>query len=142
MSPLDPRKALILRAAALYNLGWGALVIALPTVTLGWLFPAESEVSLDPLHVTLWQCIGMIVGVYGVGYWCAARDPLRHWPIVLVGLLGKVFGPIGFLAGALRGEVPWTFGRTIVTNDLIWWVPFAWILWEARRRAPENTRAE
>ena len=42
--------------------------------------------------------MGMIVGVYGIGYLIAARDPRTHWPIVLVGLLGKVFGPIGFVA--------------------------------------------
>lgn len=40
----------------------------------------------------IWQCVGMIVGVivgvYGIGYLVAASDPRRHWPIVLVGLLG------------------------------------------------------
>jgi hypothetical protein len=75
----------------------------------------------------------MIVGVYGVGYAIAARDPVRHWPIVLVGLLGKVLGPIGFLDAALGGRLPWTFGWTIVTNDLVWWIPFGAILWQAAR---------
>ncbi len=81
----------------------------------------------------LWQCIGMIVGVYGIGYWLAARDPARHWPIVLVGLLGKVLGPIGFLQAGLTDQLPWRCGWLIVTNDLIWWVPFASILLAARR---------
>jgi hypothetical protein len=75
----------------------------------------------------------MIVGVYGIGYGIAAFAPLRHWPIVLVGLLGKVFGPIGFLDAALRGEMPWRCGWLIVTNDLIWWLPFTALLLAARR---------
>jgi hypothetical protein len=70
----------------------------------------------------------MIVGVYGVGYTVAAFAPARHWPIVLVGLLGKIFGPMGFVWAASRGELPWIAGWTILTNDLIWWVPFALIL--------------
>ena len=52
----------------------------------------------------------MIFGVYGVGYAVAATAPLRHWPIVLVGLLGKLFGPVGFIAAALGDKLPWTAG--------------------------------
>ena len=77
--------------------------------------------------------LGMVIGVYGIGYLCAARDPYRHWPIVLVGLLGKLLGPAGFLAGAIRGEIPWAFGTTTVFNDLIWWAPFLLILRGAQR---------
>ena len=81
-----------------------------------------------PRYPMIWQCVGMIVGVYGVGYWVAARDPLRHWPITLVGFLGKVFGPIGFAYYLIQGAFPLTFGLTIMTNDLLWWIPFGLIL--------------
>jgi hypothetical protein len=54
----------------------------------------------------IWHCVGMIVGVYGIGYLIAASDSRTHWQIVLVGLLGKVFGPIGFLVALLRGTFP------------------------------------
>jgi hypothetical protein len=70
-----------------------------------------------------------VVGVYGVGYWIAAFDPLKHYPIVLVGFLGKLLGPIGFLDAAIKGRLPWAFGWINVTNDLIWWIPFALILY-------------
>ena len=63
----------------------------------------------------------------------AASDPVRHWPIVLVGLLGKIFGPIGFVQAVLNERFPLAMGLTIVTNDLIWWVPFALILWNAKK---------
>lgn len=127
-SPHPPRwMSGVLVLAGLYNLAWGIWVIVWPSSCFDWL-------AMDPpRYPQLWQCIGMIVGVYGIGYLIAASDPLRHWPIVLVGLLGKVFGPIGFLDAAWHGLLPWRFGWLNVTNDLIWWVPFAGILWGAWR---------
>jgi ligand-binding SRPBCC domain-containing protein len=114
-----------LRAAAVYNLAWGAVTIAFPNL----LFDLTG--AARPNYPEIWQCVGMIVGVYGVGYWAAAADPRRHWPIVLVGFLGKLFGPVGFAVALAKGTFPPAFGLTILTNDLIWWVPFALILWDA-----------
>jgi hypothetical protein len=121
----------VLYLAAAYNIAWGTWVILFPAALFRWCGMAQ------PNYPQLWQCIGMIVGVYGVGYAAAARDPLRHWPVVLVGFLGKVLGPVGFLDAVRRGDLPWAFGLTNVTNDVIWWVPFALILrraWRERDR--------
>ena len=103
----------------------------------------------QPNYLFLWQCIGMIVGVYGVGYWVAAGDVARHWPIVLVGLLGKVFGPIGFVwACFVDKSVPLHFGLTILTNDLLWWgafalsLQYAWRVNNAARRWVEDVSSE
>lgn len=112
-----------LAIAAVYNLAWGAWVILFPNA---WFDLAGMA---RPTYPQIWQCVGMIVGVYGIAYAIAAFDPVKWWPIVLVGLLGKVFGPIGF-AGAIIDEVfPARMGWTILTNDLIWWIPFGMILW-------------
>lgn len=127
---------IVLLLAAAYNLGYGFLVVFFPLAPFRWAGMAP------PNYPQLFQCIGMIVGVYGVGYAIAAFDPLRHWPIVLVGLLGKLFGPIGFLDAALRGELPWIAGYMNLTNDLIWWLPFTlilWRAWQARRATPSNS---
>jgi peroxiredoxin len=124
--------------AAAYNLLWGLAVVVRPNL-------AFDLMGLDrPTYPQIWQCVGMIVGVYGVGYAIAAFAPLRHWPIVLVGLLGKVFGPIGFIQAAAAGAFPWSFGWTIITNDLVWWIPFALILrtaWRANAGAGEPGRS-
>ncbi|MEM8739563.1 MAG: alkyl hydroperoxide reductase [Planctomycetota bacterium] len=123
-------------AAAGYNVLWGAWVVGWPNSYFEWVGMAA------PVHPSIWQCVGMIVGVYGVGYAIAATDPLRHWPIVLVGFLGKVLGPIGYVDGAwVRGTLDPAFGWTIPTNDLVWWVPFSLILWAAWRRARAEGRA-
>ncbi len=123
-------------AAGLYNLFWGAAVVLWPQglVDLG-------GVELTPAGLAIWQCLGMVIGVYGIGYLAASTAPLRHWPIVLVGLLGKVFGPIGFLWTASRGEIPWSFGWTILTNDLLWWAPFLLILRASWRSAIDEDRS-
>lgn len=119
--------ARVLVAAGVYNLVWGAATVLAPN----WLF---SLTGMEPPNYPfIWQCVGMIVGVYGVGYLAAAADPVRHWPIVLVGFLGKIFGPIGYVQGVVSGEVPAAFGVTIPTNDVIWWVPFGLILVHAAR---------
>lgn len=115
-----------LRLAAVYNVVWGALVVLFPLV---WFDLAGLE---PPRYPAIWQCVGMIVGVYGVGYWAAATDPLRHWPIVLVGFLGKVLGPLGFVKAVWAGELPLHFGWVILANDVLWWVPFGLMLWRAR----------
>ena len=119
----------VLIAAGVYNLAWGAFVIGFPNALFDWLGMTR------PTYPGIWQCVGMIVGVYGVGYLAAATAPTRHWPVVLVDLLGKIFGPIGFLDAALRGDLPWAFGATILTNDLIWWVPFGLILLRSWRQS-------
>ena len=112
-------------AAGIYNLAWGAIIIAFPN----FLFDLCGIPRLN--YPEIWQCVGMIVGVYGIGYIAAASDSRTHWPIVLVGLLGKIFGPIGFAVALAKGTFPPVFGLTILTNDLLWWVPFGLILWDA-----------
>ncbi len=137
LAPQPPRwTVLALRAAGVYNLIWGAAVILFP---LAFFRLADLP---EPTYPSIWQCVGMIVGVYGVGYLVAARDPNRHWPIVLVGLLGKIFGPIGFVITATRGELPWSFGWTIIFNDLIWWAPFGVLLWSAMSAAQMRVSAD
>jgi len=115
----------VLKLAGLYNILFGIWAV-------GW--PGEwFRISgmAPPSYPFLWQCIGMIVGVYGLGYLCAASAPFKHWPIIFVGFLGKIFGPLGFISAAINGELPWAAGWMIVFNDLIWLVPFAIILWHA-----------
>ena len=117
-------------AAAVYNLLWGVWVVLYPR---GYFEILGMPV---PSMLALWQSVGMIVGVYAIGYWLVARDPVRYGAFALIGLLGKVFGPIGFVWTALRGELPWVFGWINVTNDLIW-LPafgvFCWRWWRVER---------
>lgn len=116
---------LTLLLAGIYNILWGASVILFPSFHF-------TMIGMEiPTYLEFWQCIGMIVGVYGIGYLIASSDPIKHWPITLVGLIGKILGPIGFLDAINRDRLPIEFGWNIITNDIIWWLPFSYILLSA-----------
>ncbi len=115
-------------AAAIYNLLWGALNIFFPN----WIFQLIG-MSLGSYPPALWQVVGMFVLVYAPAYWWAARHPERHAHLIAVGLLGKVLGPIGFIWAAVTGQLPLAFGLVNLTNDVIWWLPFALYLRDAAR---------
>jgi hypothetical protein len=83
-------------AAAGYNFAWGATAILWPTL----LFRLLGMPSPDPLAI--WQALGMMVLVYAPAYWWIARDPVGHRHLVVIALLGKLLGPLGFL-WALHG---------------------------------------
>ncbi|WP_437202331.1 SelL-related redox protein [Planctomicrobium sp. SH664] len=123
-----PWMKLVLRSAGVYNIIWGLWVIGWPQASL-----RVSGFAPEGHHPALWQCLGMVIGVYGVGYWLAARDPYRHWPMVFVGLLGKVLGPVGMAVSVAQGTLPPSAARLLICNDLIWWIPFTMILWGAVR---------
>jgi small multidrug resistance pump len=113
-----------LRLAVIYNLLWGAWVVLFANHFF-------ELVGMDPLnHPMVWEGIVMVIGVYGLGYWWVSYDPMRHWPIVAVGFLGKFFGLLGFLFNYLQGIIPFEFIYTLFTNDFIWWIPFFLILKE------------
>ena len=69
----------------------------------------------------------MVVGVYGLLYWHAAWKLETAWPIIAVGLLGKVLGPIGMVT-SFSDDWPRRLGMICIYNDLIWWLPFGLFL--------------
>src|SRR5262249_482086 len=76
-------------------------------------------------HPEIFACVGMIVGLYGVLYLDVARVPERGWLVAAVGLAGKILGPIGMFDLIWRGAWPASAVGICVTNDFIWWIPFA-----------------
>ena len=112
--------------AGVYNIGWGLFSAADPQ----WLF-RFARMPFSP-YPEIFACLGMVVGVYGFLYWQVARDPERGFPIAAVGLLGKVLGPIGLAQLIATGAWPMKAIVLCVTNDFIWWVPFALYLLDAR----------
>jgi hypothetical protein len=105
-------------AAAVYNFVWGTVTVLFPNL----FFDLIGEPR--PAYPALWQVVGMFVLVYAPAYWWAGRYPERHPHLILIGLLGKVLGPVGFVWAALNGLLPLSFGWTNLTNDLIWWPAF------------------
>jgi hypothetical protein len=111
--------------AGAYNLAWGAYSALDPQ----WLFRFAGMPPLN--YPEIFACLGMVVGVYGFLYWQVAREPERGFAIAAVGLLGKVLGPIGLAELLWSGAWPAKSIVLCVTNDFIWWVPFALYLRDA-----------
>lgn len=116
-----------LQMAGVYNMVWGVSLALVPR----WSFDAFNLPV--PNYTVLWQGLGTLIAVHGLGYVIAARNPVRHWPIIFIGLLGKVLAPLGFVWGAVNGELPWRAGTIVLLNDVVWWIPFAMLLWHAAR---------
>ena len=124
---MKPHLSFVLRIAALYNIAWGACQVLAPNSFF-------ELMGMEPInHPMVWQGMGMVIGLYGLAYYWASFDYIRHWPIVAIGLMGKVFGPLGFVFNYIQGTAPASFGYTLITNDLIWWLPFAMMINHARR---------
>lgn len=118
-----------LYAAALYNLLWGGLNVLFPRLLF-------DIIGVPPPSVLpLWSVVGMFVLVYAPAYWWAARYPSRQTHLVLIGMLGKILGPLGFAWSALSGQLPIAFGWTILTNDLVWWPSFTLYLLTAAKQS-------
>ncbi len=107
--------------AGFYNLAFGLWAAVWP-----FAFFHLFEIP-PPRYPGIWACLGMVVGVYGLLYWCAAWKLDAAWPIIAVGLLGKVLGPIG-MAMSFSDDWPRRLGMLCVYNDLIWWLPFGLFL--------------
>lgn len=114
----------ILFLAAIYNIFWGALISLDPQIIL-----FDDTASVFMLIVL--RCVGMLVGVYGIAYYFASRHPEKYWPLILVGFIGKILGPIGAFYYVWTGGLKPGFLMVNVFNDLIWLFPFGWVIYQA-----------
>lgn len=121
----------ILRLAACHCLLWGAFVILDPDRS-AVVYGLQGELT----DVFLWQGTGLVIALLGVGYAIASFDPRRHYAVVLVGLLAKTLGPMGLLWSVWQGALPSDVLVLLPWNDLIWLLPFAWIVREGLRTNP------
>ena len=112
-------------AAGLYNIAWGAYSALDPQ----WLFRFS---RMNPINYPeVFACLAMVIGLYGLLYLRVARFPERGFAIAAVGLAGKILGPIGLAILILRGLWPVRSLVLCLTNDFIWWIPFALYLRDA-----------
>jgi hypothetical protein len=125
---------LIFAAAAAYNIAFGLWAALTPRS-----FFALFDLA-PPLYPSIWACLGMVVGLYGLGYAYAARRVDRATPFIAIGLLGKLLGPAGWVLTVSRGEWPMRTLPLILFNDVIWWLPFALFLLEGTRVAERLRR--
>jgi len=113
--------------AALYNVAFGLWTILWPQSFFDHLRMPP------PNYPGIWRCLGLVVALYGFLYAYAGLKLDRARPIIVVGLAGKILGPVGWLALIHSGEWPVRTFPLILLNDLVWWLPFAFFLVEDLR---------
>lgn len=115
--------------AGVYNIAWGIFAAFDPQ----WIFRfAHLPIANYP---EIYACLGMVIGLYGLLYLDVARAPEQGWRIAAVGLIGKILGPIGMAILVAMGRWPARMAVLCLTNDVIWWIPFAMYLLDVYRKA-------
>lgn len=120
-TPCWMRKVLL--AAGSYHLIFAVWTNYWPHLWFDWIGMAR------PNHPLTWQCVGLMMGILGIGFVLASRNPIHHWLIILVGLTKFTLGIIGFGLALFHREIPLTSIWMMGVDDLLWWPPFAGILW-------------
>jgi hypothetical protein len=112
-------------AAGIYNIGWGIF----SSIDPQWLF----KFATMPLqnHPQIFACLGMVIALYGILYLYVSWQPEDGFLIALVGLLGKLLGPLGLAQLIISGQWPASTAILCLTNDFIWWIPFTLYLFDS-----------
>jgi len=120
------RHQIAFASAGLYNIAWGLFTMVRPQ----WLFDVAGMPRDN--HPQVFATLGMVLGLYGVLYLTVAIYPEYGWPCAAIGMAGKVLGPTGLALLLLRGTWPAATAVICLTNDVVWWIPFARYLRDAR----------
>jgi hypothetical protein len=111
--------------AGVYNIAWGLFTALYPN----WFFRFA---GMEPINYPdVYACLGMVVGLCGLVYFEIARRPERGFLLAAVGLIGKILGPVGMAMLVYQGKWPLQAFTMNLTNDFIWWIPFAIYLWDS-----------
>jgi len=120
-APLERWMTLLLRFAGTFNLlaglsmiffyheGYKMLGIPKPTVML-------------PVQV-----MGILVGLFGVGYHLVASHPIENRNVLLLGYWSKLLSSIAAMAYVFVGKLPWMFGVVVFFSDIIY-LPFFYMI--------------
>lgn len=113
--------------AGIYHIGFGVWANLVP-------YQAFEFCGLGrPDSLMLWRVLGLVSGVLGVAFLIAAKNPIRHWLLVLAGLTKSVFASGIVIFTVSKGELPPASLLILLVNDVIWLAPFSYILWAALR---------
>lgn len=117
----------VLLAAGFYHLAFAVWTNVQPCQWFDWIGLAR------PNHPMMWQGTGLAMGILGFALILAAKNPIRHWVTVLLGLIKFTLGITAFTLAFLKHDIPLTSIWMMGVDDLLWWPPFAAILWASVR---------
>lgn len=94
-----------------------------------------------PASVLPLQMLGVMIALFGVGFFFAASDPLSHRLMILLGLWAKLAGFVLGAAAVVQGDLPGWFVVAVFFADLIY-VPPLWVILRFVRNAEPKSAAD
>ena len=123
MKPLTKWMRFVLRFAAIFNLCAGANMVLLPKITYEMIGMDPPSPRIDfPI-----QLVGVLVALFGVGYYQVARSPLENRMLLRLGMWSKGLGSVLATIYVVRGVLPPRFVPVYFFADVIYLVPF-WLI--------------
>lgn len=108
--------------AAVYNVVWGTVTVSFPNLLL-------VQAGLEPLnHPFVMSAVGMLVAVYGYGFWVVSKDLKSYPQLIVIATIGKTLGTLGTLLYVARGMLNPALVQMIFFNDFVWLPFFYWYL--------------
>ena len=136
MNPLRPWMTFVLRFAGGFNLLAGASMICFYHEGYKLLGVPRPEVILPV------QVMGVLVGLFGVGYLLVAANPVENRNILLLGFLSKAISSVLALAYVVKGRMPVGFAVVVFFSDVIYLPPFYAIMRRLYRAASQREEAD
>ncbi len=130
--PLKKWMNFILRFAAIYNLCAGLLMVFFTRVTY-WLIGMHPPELDFPM-----QLVGILVALFGVGYYLVAKNPIENRHLLTLGCFSKGLGSLLGLWYMILGELPWRFLPVLFVSDIAYLFPFAIIIRRLSRLSAER----
>jgi small multidrug resistance pump len=84
------------------------------------------------------QLVGVLVGLFGVGYWLVAANPVENRNLLMLGFWSKALGSVLGLYYCAVGKLPPVFIVVLFFSDIIYLPPFLMILRRLYRAARER----
>ncbi|MGQ0633356.1 MAG: hypothetical protein ACT4QC_02000 [Planctomycetaceae bacterium] len=121
VKPLLPWMKFVLRFVAVFNVLAGLHMIVGYHETYKMIGMPKPEI-----HFPI-QLVGILVALFGVGYYMVARRPLENRNVLLLGFWSKLLGSCLGTYYVLSGKLPWRFVPVFFFADIIYLPPF-WLI--------------
>lgn len=111
----------LLRFAGFFNLLAALCMMCFYHEGYRWLGLKGPELALPV------QVMGVLVGLFGVGYLLVAARPLENVNLLHLGFWSKAISSAFALAHVAAGNLPWLFVPILLFADVAY-LPFFWII--------------
>jgi len=126
----------VLRFVACYNVLAGVNMLCFYHESYKAMGVAKPELNL-PI-----QLVGVLVALFGVGYWMVANNPVENRNLLLLGFWSKLLGSVLGIYYVVAGKLPPIFLAILFFSDIIYLPPFYVILRRLFRLAAERDASQ